>query len=134
MDYKETLLMPKTEFQMKGNLPENEVLQIKKWDEEHLYDKIREKNKGRKPFVLHDGPPYANGSIHIGHDAVPDIKKYNDYKEILSEKDTPTGSSGGKTNENAVLPGKGNKKTYYLGPNGEVVHSEYKRLLIRKKK
>ena len=47
--------------------------------------------------------------------------------------DRPTGASGGKTNENAVLPGKGNKKTYYLGPYGEVVYSEYKRIFIRKK-
>ena len=67
MDYKETLLMPKTEFQMKGNLPENEAIQRAKWEEMDLYNKVREKNKGRKPFVLHDGPPYANGSIHIGH-------------------------------------------------------------------
>jgi len=74
------------------------------------------------------------GLTQIGcHDKLPDIKRYNDYKEILRENDTPTGSSGGKTNENAVLPGKGTKKTYYLGPNGEKVHSEYKRLLIRRK-
>ena len=67
MDYKETLLMPKTEFQMKGNLAENEVIQAKKWEDMNLYAKVREKNKGKKPFVLHDGPPYANGPIHIGH-------------------------------------------------------------------
>ena len=74
------------------------------------------------------------GVTQIGcHELVPDTKKYNDYKEILTEDDTPTGNSGGKTNENAVLEGKGGKKTYYLGPNGEVVHSEYKRILIRKK-
>lgn len=74
------------------------------------------------------------GLTQIGcHDAVPDTKKYNDYKEILRSTDEPTGSGGGKTNENAVLKGKGTKKTYYLGPNGELVHSEYKRLFIRKK-
>ena len=61
-------------------------------------------------------------------------KKYNDYKEIDRASDTPTGQSGGKTNENAVLKGKGTKKTYYLGPNGEIVHSAYKRLLIRRKR
>ena len=48
MDYKETLLMPKTEFQMKGNLPENEAIQRAKWEEMDLYNKVREKNKGRK--------------------------------------------------------------------------------------
>ena len=74
------------------------------------------------------------GLTQIGcHDAVPDTKKYNDYKEMLRSTDEPTGSGGGKTNENAVLKGKGSKKTYYLGPNGELVHSEYKRLFIRKK-
>lgn len=74
------------------------------------------------------------GLTQIGcHDAVPDTKKYNDYKEMLRSTDEPTGFGGGKTNENAVLKGKGSKKTYYLGPNGELVHSEYKRLFIRKK-
>ena len=73
------------------------------------------------------------GLTQIGcHDKCPDIKRYNDYEEMLSATDEPTGSSGGKTNENAVLKGKGKKKTYYLGPNKEIVHSEYKRILIRK--
>ena len=73
------------------------------------------------------------GLTQIGcHDLCPDTKRYNDYKEITRATDKPTGSSGGKTNENAVLCGQGNKKTYYLGPNGEVVHSEYKRIFIRK--
>lgn len=73
------------------------------------------------------------GLTQIGcHDRVPDTKKYNDYKEYYVEANTPTGSSGGKTNENAVLAGIGDKKTYYLGPNGEKVHSEYKRIFIRK--
>ena len=67
MDYKDTLLMPKTEFKMRGNLAENEILQREKWEEMDLYNKIKEKNKNNKPFVLHDGPPYANGNIHIGH-------------------------------------------------------------------
>ena len=75
------------------------------------------------------------GLTQIGcHDLCPDTKKYNDYKEIDRASDTPTGQSGGKTNENAVLKGKGTKKTYYLGPNGEIVHSAYKRLLIRRKR
>ena len=74
------------------------------------------------------------GLSQIGcHPGLPDTKRYNDYQEMLRATDKPTGSSGGKTNENAVLKGKGDKKTYYLGPNGEVVYSEYKRLFIRKK-
>lgn len=75
------------------------------------------------------------GLTQIGcHNAVPDTKRYNEYKEIVRATDMPTGSSGGKTNENAVLKGKGNKKTYYIGPNGEIVYSDYKRILIRKRK
>lgn len=74
------------------------------------------------------------GLTQIGcHDLCPDTKRYNDYKEITRATNKPTGSSGGKTNENAVLCGQGNKKTYYLGPNGEVVHSAYKRIFIRNK-
>lgn len=74
------------------------------------------------------------GLSQIGcHDELPDTKKYNTYKEIIRESEKLTGSSGGKTNENAVLSGKGTKKTYYLGPKGEIVHSEFKRLFIRRK-
>lgn len=74
------------------------------------------------------------GLTQIGcHDDLPDIKKYNDYLEIDRVSQKPTGAGGGKTNENAVLSGMGKKKTYYLGPSGEMVHSEYKRILIRNK-
>lgn len=74
------------------------------------------------------------GLTQIGcHDEVPDHKRYNNYKEVERVSGRPTGSSGGKTNENAVLRGEGDKKTYYLGPNGEKVYSEYKRIFIRKK-
>jgi hypothetical protein len=74
------------------------------------------------------------GLSQIGcHDLLPDTKKYNSYKEVIRDTDLPTKSSGGKTNENAVLKGKGTKKTYYLGPNGEIVHSEAKRIFIRNK-
>lgn len=87
MDYKETLLMPKTEFQMKGNLPENEKLQRAKWEEMDLYNKLREKNKGREPFVLHDGPPYANGSIHIGHAMNKILKDFVNRYAAMSGRD-----------------------------------------------
>ena len=74
------------------------------------------------------------GLTQIGcHDLCPDTKRYNDYKEVVRATDKLTGASGGKTNENAVLKGKGKKKTYYIGPNGEIVHSAYKRILIRNK-
>ena len=67
MDYKDTLLMPKTEFQMRGNLGIREVEFQQRWEDIKLYDKVLQKNKDQKPFILHDGPPYANGDIHIGH-------------------------------------------------------------------
>ncbi|MGL4392279.1 MAG: class I tRNA ligase family protein, partial [Fusobacteriaceae bacterium] len=65
-DYGVTLNLPKTEFQMKGNLPAKEPEFIKRWSEKKIYQKAIEKNKGKKSFILHDGPPYANGNIHIG--------------------------------------------------------------------
>lgn len=72
------------------------------------------------------------GLTQIGcHDKLPDTRRYNDYKEFLTSGDVETGASGGKTNENAVLLGKGAKKTYYKNAEGRMVHSEYKRLLIR---
>lgn len=67
MDYKETLLMPKTEFPMRGNLPNKEPERQKNWEEVNLYEKSLERTKGRPLFILHDGPPYANGDLHIGH-------------------------------------------------------------------
>ncbi|MGG2064762.1 isoleucine--tRNA ligase [Bacillus sp. S14(2024)] len=67
MDYKDTLLMPKTEFPMRGNLPKREPVMQEKWAEINIYEKVQERTKGRPLFVLHDGPPYANGDIHMGH-------------------------------------------------------------------
>ena len=67
MDYKETLLLPKTDFPMRGNLPKNEPKRYKRWFDEGIYDRMKEKRKGEELFTLHDGPPYANGDIHIGH-------------------------------------------------------------------
>ena len=66
-DYSLTLNLPKTEFPMRGNLPENEPKILEEVFENGLYEKMLKKNEGKEPFVLHDGPPYANGEIHIGH-------------------------------------------------------------------
>ncbi|WP_082234244.1 isoleucine--tRNA ligase [Halobacillus massiliensis] len=67
MNYKDTLLMPKTDFPMRGNLPNREPEMQKAWDESNIYKQVQERTKGRPLFVLHDGPPYANGSLHMGH-------------------------------------------------------------------
>jgi isoleucyl-tRNA synthetase len=67
MDYKDTLNLPKTSFPMRANLPQNEPKLVEKWQNDHLYFEILEANQGKPKFILHDGPPYANGNIHIGH-------------------------------------------------------------------
>ena len=67
VELKDTLLMPKTKFPMRGNLPNKEPEFLKRWEEMDLYRKVLEKNAGKPSYVLHDGPPYANGNIHIGH-------------------------------------------------------------------
>ena len=83
MDYKDTLLMPKTEFKMRGNLAENEVKQRKEWDEMDLYNLIKNKNKNNKPFILHDGPPYANGNIHLGHSLNKILKDFINRSKMM---------------------------------------------------
>jgi isoleucyl-tRNA synthetase len=66
-DWSKTLFLPQTEFPMRAGLPELEPKLLKRWDEIGLYEKLRDESKGRVKFTLHDGPPYANGNIHIGH-------------------------------------------------------------------
>ncbi|WP_286975434.1 isoleucine--tRNA ligase [Acetomicrobium sp. UBA5826] len=65
-DYKDTLNLPKTSFPMKANLAKRELNMLKFWEDIDIYEKLMEKRRGAEPFVLHDGPPYANGNIHIG--------------------------------------------------------------------
>ena len=67
VDYGKTLHLPETEFPMRGNLPKREPEFIKFWEDNKIYEKRLAKNKGKKSFILHDGPPYANGKLHIGH-------------------------------------------------------------------
>src|SRR5256885_10699505 len=66
-DYSQTLFLPQTEFPMRAGLPQREPEILARWKKLGLYDRLRETAKGREKFVLHDGPPYANGNIHIGH-------------------------------------------------------------------
>jgi isoleucyl-tRNA synthetase len=67
LDLKSTLNLPKTEFPMKANLPQREPQRLQHWETSRLYERIRETHKGKPIYVLHDGPPYANGPIHLGH-------------------------------------------------------------------
>ncbi|MEM1284575.1 MAG: isoleucine--tRNA ligase [Pseudomonadota bacterium] len=66
-DYSQTLFLPKTDFPMRAGLPKKEPEILKRWDDENLYKKLREDAAGRPRYILHDGPPYANGHLHIGH-------------------------------------------------------------------
>ncbi|MTI81359.1 MAG: isoleucine--tRNA ligase [Firmicutes bacterium] len=67
MDYGKTLNLPKTDFPMRGNLPNREPETLKWWEEIDIYKELQKKNEGKQKFILHDGPPYANGHIHLGH-------------------------------------------------------------------
>ncbi len=67
MNYKKTLLMPKTAFKMRGNLPNREPEFQKRWEEMNIYEKVQQRTAGRPKFILHDGPPFANGDLHMGH-------------------------------------------------------------------
>ena len=66
MEYKDTIFLPKTSFEMRANLPLKEPKILEEWDKQKIFKQLREKSKGREKFVLHDGPPYANGHIHMG--------------------------------------------------------------------
>ncbi|HED4470238.1 TPA: isoleucine--tRNA ligase [Pasteurella multocida] len=85
VDYKNTLNLPETGFPMRGDLAKREPNMLKSWYEKDLYQKIRHASKGKKSFILHDGPPYANGTIHIGH-AVNKI-----LKDIIVKSKTALG-------------------------------------------
>ncbi|GAA5446044.1 isoleucine--tRNA ligase [Microbulbifer sp. NBRC 101763] len=88
-DYKATLNLPETDFPMRGNLPQREPAILKKWQDNKLYEKIREARAGREQFILHDGPPYANGDIHIGHSVNKILKDIIIKSKTLSGFDAP---------------------------------------------
>jgi len=89
MDYKNTLNLPKTAFAMKANLAQSEPVRLQKWTQNQLYQKIRELAQDRPKFVLHDGPPYANGEIHIGHAVNKILKDFILKSKTLSGFDAP---------------------------------------------
>ncbi len=88
-DYKQTLNLPDTAFPMRGNLANREPAMLKAWQEMDLYQKIRETSAGRPKFVLHDGPPYANGDLHIGHAVNKVIKDMILKSKTLNGFDAP---------------------------------------------
>jgi len=88
-DYKQTLNLPDTSFPMKGNMANREPQMLKDWANKDLYGKIRAAKKGKKSFILHDGPPYANGNIHLGHAVNKILKDVIVKAKTLSDFDAP---------------------------------------------
>ncbi|HWV59536.1 MAG TPA: isoleucine--tRNA ligase, partial [Sphingopyxis sp.] len=88
-DYRDTVFLPKTDFPMKAGLPQKEPLILAKWLEANLEGQIRESRKGRDQFILHDGPPYANGDMHIGHALNHILKDMVVRTQTLKGKDAP---------------------------------------------
>ncbi len=88
-EYKDTLNLPKTDFPMRGNLANREPEMLKAWQEMDLYGQIRSGQSGKKSFVLHDGPPYANGDIHIGHAVNKILKDIIVKSQTLNDYDAP---------------------------------------------
>jgi isoleucyl-tRNA synthetase len=88
-DYKSTLNLPKTAFSMKANLAQREPERLKRWAEMNIYDVVREARSGQKKYILHDGPPYANGDIHIGHCVNKILKDFVLKFKTMSGFDTP---------------------------------------------
>jgi len=112
VDYKSTVRLPQTEFPMKGNLAQKEPAMIQAWADKKIYQKLMKKNEGRPHFVLPDGPPYANGSIHIGHALNKTIKdiviKYKNMKGFLAPS-IPGWDCHGLPIEHSVLKSLGSK-------------------------
>lgn len=88
-DYKQTLNLPQTDFPMKANLSAREPLLLKKWQEMGLYEALRAKGNGLPKFIMHDGPPYANGHTHVGHALNKILKDFIVKSKTLSGFDTP---------------------------------------------
>ncbi len=88
-DYGKTLNLPKTDFPMRANLPQNEPKTLEKWEKEGLYNKILENNKGKPTYILHDGPPFSNGNIHMGTALNKILKAFINKSKSMSGYNTP---------------------------------------------
>jgi isoleucyl-tRNA synthetase len=87
VDYKNTVFLPKTDFPMRGDLPNREPAILKTWADMKLFQELRRQSKGRPKFILHDGPPYANGNIHIGHALNKILKDVINRQQQMAGKD-----------------------------------------------
>src|SRR4026208_1377159 len=89
IDLKKTLHLPRTDFSMKANLSQMEPRLLKEWDDTRLYDRIRAARKGGPEYILHDGPPYANGNIHLGHALNKILKDFIVKLKTMEGYDSP---------------------------------------------
>jgi isoleucyl-tRNA synthetase len=81
--------LPKTDFSMKANLPQNEPKQLERWEQMRIYERVRQERQGAPKYVLHDGPPYANGPIHLGHALNKCLKDFVVKSKTMSGHDAP---------------------------------------------
>ena len=88
-DYRPTVFLPKTDFPMRGDLPKREPALLARWEEMDLYHRLREASQGREKFVLHDGPPYANGELHLGTALNKILKDVVNRSQQMLGKDAP---------------------------------------------
>src|SRR5213079_1195617 len=88
-DYRPTVFLPKTDFPMRGGLPTLEPKLVERWQQMRLYEKLRGAAKGREKFVLHDGPPYANGDLHLGHALNKILKDVINRAQQMLGRDAP---------------------------------------------
>src|SRR6202047_5433049 len=89
LELKKTLNLPKTDFSMKANLPQNEPKWLERWEKMGIYRKIRESRRGSPRYILHDGPPYANGAIHEGHALNKCLKDFVVKSKTMAGFDSP---------------------------------------------
>ena len=98
MDYRKTLNLPQTKFPMKANLPQKEPELLKSWEEDKVYQRLKEQSRGQTKFILHDGPPYPNGNVHLGTALIRfskilllNINQRGDSSLLMSQAGTATG-------------------------------------------
>ncbi|KAI1692991.1 tRNA synthetases class I (I, l, M and v) domain-containing protein [Ditylenchus destructor] len=96
-NWRDTVFLPKTDFPMKAGLAAKEPAILERWARIGVYDRLREQRKGRERFILHDGPPYANGDLHMGHAMNKILKDIVVRSQSLMGKDAPTSPAGTAT-------------------------------------
>lgn len=125
-DYKDTLQMPKTEFEMRGNLTQKEPNIRVLWEKQNLYKQMVEKSKDKEAFILHDGPPYANGQIHIGHalnKILKDVVVRSHFKLGFHTPFTPGWDTHGLPIETAIVKEGVNRKSMSVAEFRELCKS-----------